>query len=151
MQDEKKKFFKTNQTKFKLVVYWSHREDGTPYSVQEIQARYNRKYIASYDYVPAADNKTRTDHELAMVKLLKTMKLYKNNIIKCYLIMNDWQKMQEITIGYFPRGDYDLGNMVYPVFTKPCAKGHRYVDFLPLEPIRIDMMRVENLAKKNKI
>lgn len=145
--NDSKKIFTTNRTKFKLVIYWNLKPDGTPYSVFEKQRRMNRKYIYSYDYTDVGGYNT-TDHRLAMNKLLDKMKRQKDAIDKAFLIMNDWENNKELTIGDFPNGDKEQGNFVHPCFSKPNEKGHRYVHSLPREPLRIDEMREQTLIYK---
>ncbi len=141
--NDTKKIFTTNQSKFKLVVYWSHKPCGTPYSVFEMQMNYNRKYINSYDY-NGVKGFNVTDHKLALQKLLKKMEIDKAKIIKAFLIMNDYTNRKELTIGKFPKGDISIGDFIQPQFLNPNEKGHVYVHGLPCEPLRIDDMRIQN-------
>lgn len=143
-QAKTKETFTTSSKKFKLVIYYSHRQDGTPYSIGEIKAKFNRKYTDSYDYETGAGGKTRTNHYLAVKKLLNYVEQNKANIYKALLIVNDWEKNQEHTIGVFPRGSIELGNFIEPLWNKD-DKGNILYNGLPLLPLRTDVMRKENV------
>ena len=145
---EPKKEFTSNQTKFKMCVYWSHKEDGTPYSVYEKQRRMNRKYIPSYDYTQGPNQYNITDHRAGLQKLLQKMENQKKHIEKAIIFMNDYKNGLELRIGEFPGGEFDEGKFVSPIFTPRNEKGHRYVSHLEREALQVDTMRTQNFNYK---
>lgn len=87
---------KLNTTKFKLVVYWSHRPNGTPFTAFEKSMKWNRKPIPSYDYIHGAGNVTITRHDIAHEKCLEYIKQHWATIDYAELWMNDFDNKIEV-------------------------------------------------------
>lgn len=96
-----------NTTKFKLVCFYSHKPDGTPYTSWEKSLNKNRKYHDSYDYENFQGGIKVTRHDKAFAKLLSHVDMHFENIDRAMLFMNDHANQKEILIGYWDKYDAD--------------------------------------------
>lgn len=142
------KQFETDNTKFKLCVYYHVKPDLTVYShVEKIQKRH-RKYHDSYDYVNVTGGKTITRHDMALNKLLHHLEQYKERIEFALLYMNDFANGEQHLIGKFFR-DEVRSIFVMPEFSPDSyGVGHVLVSGLQSKPLETTKLQ-SVILKKN--
>lgn len=134
-----RKAHKPNSTRVKVVCYYSHRLDGTPYTHAEILARQNRKQHDIYDVVPGERGKWITRHDESIKKALRHIQKHQSAIISALIIVNNWQSQTEHTIGMYYK---DRGlNFTPPEYTTPDVNGCVYLK--KMTSIKVDKMRTE--------
>jgi len=120
-----KNHYKKDQTAFKLVVYYSHRSNGTAYNINEITLKEHRKYHDSIDFIPII-NGWQTRHDLAYSKLLNHLKKHRDKIFSALLFANNHKKKKQYLIGKFNRSnDFDIH--ILPQFTKDEKTGNVFI------------------------
>lgn len=107
-----------NTTTFKLVCFYSHKPDGSPYSIAEKQTNRNRKYHDSYDFVHTKQQVTITRHDLAFLKLVEHVDKHWRKIDTCMLFYNDFQNRKEVKIGQWYKSDFDKTQLMQPIYDK---------------------------------
>lgn len=125
--------------KFKLVLYFIKKKDGTYYTDFEIKAKHNRKPIPSID-LSGVSGHYRLDHEAAYNTLIDKYFIENiDNVFTAMLFVMDYVDETETMIMEF--------NPKYPVKNKSVIprfvnKGeHRVFDHLEGKAIRIDKIR----------
>lgn len=143
----KQKVYQTDQHRFKLCVYYSHKPCGTPYSVIEKNLKKHRKYHdGEFDYVHTTEGRTVTREDLAFNKLLKHLELHKAHIDSALLFVNDFAEQKQHLIGKFFR-DENRSIFIQPIFMQDEMIGHVYFSHLPKSPIETTQLRSITLKK----
>ena len=93
----------TNQTRIKIVCYYSHRKDGTPYSIFEIRNKTNRRYHDIYSHKYTTGRRAVVRDDLALTKAIRHLELHKDKIFTFLLFANNWNKKEELLIGKYNR------------------------------------------------
>lgn len=146
--EKKPKTYVSDTTKFKLCVYYSHKPDGVPYNIREINMKKHRHYHDSYDYVHTTGGKTVTRHDLAFNKLLHVIEEYKNHISFALLFVNDFVEGKQHLIGKFFK-DPNRSIFIQPQFTPDSIGiGHIYYDGLTASPIETTDIQSVILTKQ---
>lgn len=141
------KIFVSDSTKFKLCVYYSHKPDGSPYSVIDKNLKKHRKYHDSYDYVHTTNGKTVTRHDLSFNKLLHHVEKYKSHIEFALMYVNDFVKGEQHLLAKFFK-DEERSIFIMPLFvTDELGIGHVYFDRLSASPIETSYINVQTLKK----
>lgn len=102
-------------TKFKLCVWYEKKRNGEYYTQFEKNANKNRHYHDSIDFILTPVGYV-TRHDEAYNKLLKHLEIYKDNIIRALLFMNDFANDKQYIIGKFER-DETKTRIIQPVFS----------------------------------
>lgn len=141
----KTKTYTTNQTRVKLICYYSHRKDGTPYSIYEIQRGQNRRAHDIYEGKYTDGKKFVIREDLSIQKALRHIEIHEQKIISALIIVNNWKKEEEQTLGKYSR----TGGLV---FTMPTFKAELSGNVLIQSAVILkrDKMRVEKLQLKFK-
>ncbi len=140
------KVYQSDQTRFKLCVYYSHKPDGVPYSVVEKNLKKHRKYHDSYDYVHTAQGKTVTREDLAFNKLLHHVEQYKAHIESALLFVNDFAEGKQLLIAKFFKDEH-RSIFIMPFFSHDELIGHVYYSHLPIAPIETHNIQSVTLKK----
>lgn len=144
------KAYISDNTRFKLCVYYSHKPCGTPYSVMEQAMKKHRKYHDSYDYVPIKGGRTVTREDMAFNKLLHHVEQYKAHIEFALLYVNNFQMGEQYLIGKFFK-DENRSVFVMPNFREcDLGTGHCYFDGLQSSPIEVSTIQ-QVIFKKNTL
>ena len=99
----KKHTYTTNQTKLKIICYYSHRKDGTPYTAHEIKQKLNRHTHDIFEFIYGTGNKVIIREDLSIKKILRHLELYKDFINTMLIIVNSYKLNQELRIGLYTR------------------------------------------------
>jgi len=146
---KKEKTYVSDSTKFKLCVYYSHKPNGVPYSIVEINTKRHRHYHDSKDYKHTTSGKTVTRHDEAFNKLLRHVKKHEGHIISALLFVNDFIEGKQHLIGKFFPKDADRDDFVMPVFTEDeLGMGHIYYAGLTASPIETTDIQTFILKKQ---
>ena len=148
-QDQGQKMRETDLTKFKLVVYYSHKSSGVPYSYLDIEGKKNRKYHDSHDFILTSEgNKTR--HDLALNKLLNHLEKWKSHIYSALIFVNDFTNSQQLLIGKFHKNE-EFNQFIQPLF-KSYDNNQVFYSDLIAPPLQIYALRSKILpANKQNI
>ena len=135
------KAYTSDNTRFKLCVYYSHKPDGVPYSQLERSQKKHRKYHDSYDYQPIAGGRTVTREDMAFNKLLHHVEEYKAHIEFALLYVNNFQTGEQYLIAKFFK-DPNRSVFVAPNFREcDLGTGHCYFDGLQSSPIEVSTIQ----------
>ena len=137
----------TDLTKFKLVVYYSHKASGVPYSYLDIEGKKNRKYHDSHDFILTADG-YKTRHDLALNKLLSHLEKWKSHIYSALIFVNDFVKGEQLLIGKFHRNE-EFNEFIQPLF-KSYDNNQVFVSDLIAPPLQVYKLQNKILPKKHQ-
>lgn len=116
--------YTAQETVFTMVVWYSHKKDGTPYSYAEKQAKKNRKFHPSYDFVVSEKGKTITTHNEAWEKALSYLTRKRNTIITAFIETNidgkDYQvaKVTQHVFHVYAKPVYGIGKNLNDVIIR---------------------------------
>jgi hypothetical protein len=140
-----KKTYTTNQTRVKLVVYYSHRKDGTPYSIYEIQTGRNRRTHDIYEHQYTELKRVVIREDLSIKKALRHIEIHESKIISALIIVNNWKVEEEQTIGKYTRTNGF--QFMEPEYKKDAEGNVRICKAIILKR---DKMRIETLKFKQQ-
>lgn len=96
------KIYEPDTTKFKLIVWYERKRNGEFYTITEMRENKNRKYHDSIDFIEYK-GETVTRHDIAYNKLIDHVKAYKNNILRVWLMFNDFGLNKQYLIGVYDK------------------------------------------------
>lgn len=107
--------YEPDTTKFKLIVWYERKRNGEFYTITEMRENKNRKYHDSIDFIKyKGENVTR--HDIAYNKLLEHVKTYKANILRCWLLFNDFGNNKQYLTAIYDKYDKQKNIIVKPIF-----------------------------------
>jgi hypothetical protein len=137
----------SDKTAFKIVVWYSHHSDGTPFTPEEIKTKQNRKYHDSKDFI-YSKNGWITRHDIAYQKLCTHVEKNRNKILTALLFCNDISRKKQYLISkYSKNNEFDV--IIKPQFA---SADNRHVFFYKLvaEPLEIYELKHYKLSKKTQ-
>jgi hypothetical protein len=138
----------TNTTRVKIVCYYSHRSDGTPYSIYEMQRSMNRKAHDIYEFIYSENKKAIVREDLSIKKAKRHLEKHKEKIISALIFVNDWKTKQECMIGKYHR-DYGM-QYKDPEFTEADFDGNIYIKkihSLQRDELRTQILELETIVR----
>lgn len=79
------------ETAFKIVIFFTHRQDGTPYSIEDIKELRHRHFIGSFDTRRGKFKHMITDHREAFRKQEALIRgKYHNKYTTAFIIANNY-------------------------------------------------------------
>lgn len=142
------KSHESDLTKFKLVVYYSHKSSGVPYSYLDIEGKKNRKYHDSHDFILTPDG-YKTRHDLALNKLLSHLEKWKSHIYSALIFVNDFVKSEQLLIGKFHRNE-EFNEFIQPIF-KSYDNNQVFFSDLLAPPLQIYKLKKQITPKQHQI
>lgn len=126
--------------KFKLVVYFNQDKTGRYFTQVEKDAKKNRQYIPSFDYVNQG-GRLVVNHDIAHTQLIEYCLQNASRIQSARMILNDYINEEELTIFVFDPKNIGLSKYCYPIFKEQPQTGGVFFSHCDVAPVRVDKMR----------
>lgn len=123
-----------NTTKFKLVIYWSIRPNGIPFTQYDKDRCWHRKPLPSFDFIYGKNKEIFTRHDLAHQACIDKIEKDWHKIDYAELYMNDFEIMKEIQCAAWSKQE-PLRNRICEIITN--TNGNNVYAIEVVNPIKI--------------